>query len=283
MTDDVDDVSAVVAQLAVERAAPVVLYRASVAGDTVPVLYECLRTVGWCEHLNLVLVTGGGSVTVARQIALLLREFTGSLSILVPHQARSAGTLLCLSADELVLGPLAELGPIDSQMGSEAPPATGQPGTIATEDLRLFPEMARDWFGVDRPEDRLQVLALVAQRLFPTSLSAFYRFDKLVRCSAEELLALHLVSEEQEGLRANIVTRLVEGCYSHDSVLCRGDVRTLGLPVVDATPLEETLIWALAGAGAAATGEAVPGGAAEPMIVGAGFVAHLTTEGWQTE
>jgi Serine dehydrogenase proteinase len=239
------DVSGLLEQLQQRRGRPAVFFHSPLTDDTVPILYGCLKRAGRRAGLDLVLSTVGGSITSTRQIAMLVREFTDSLSILVPYRARSAGTLLCLSADELVLGPLAELGPIDSIMGSQGAPAPDTPGTISAEDIRAFRSMAEDWFGIERAEDRLQVLALLAARIFPTSLSSFYRFDKLVREVAAELLEFWLAGAGHEADRNRIVDRLVSGYHSHDVVLTRRDVRALGLPAVDADPAEEELLWSL--------------------------------------
>ncbi|HEV2888000.1 MAG TPA: hypothetical protein VGX49_13885, partial [Jatrophihabitans sp.] len=222
-----------------------ILFHSLITDDTVPILYDCLRRSGHTDRTDLVLSTVGGAIPSTRQVAMLVREFTDELSILVPYRARSAGTLLCLSADELVLGPLAELGPIDSLMGSDGAPATDTPGTISAEDIRAFRAMAEDWFGIERPEDRLQVLALLAARIFPTSLSSFYRFDKLIREVAAELLSFQLPGEHRQAERNAVVDRLVSGYHSHDAVISRRDARTLGLRAVDASPAEEELLWSL--------------------------------------
>jgi hypothetical protein len=226
------------------RGNPVVLYHWAIAEDAVPVLYECLRKRGRTDRMDLVLSTVGGSVSSARQIALLLREYTERLTILVPYQARSSGTLLCLSADELVLGPMSQLGPIDSQVGPAGSPPPDAPGMISAEDIRSFRQMAKDWFGVEREEDRLQVLALVAQRIFPTSLTSFYRFDKLVRQIADELLAYQL-PEADASTRQRVVNKLVAEYFAHEQVLSYGDVRDLGLRVRKTSIQEEKLLWDL--------------------------------------
>lgn len=226
------------------RGNPTIFYASSLADDGLRVLYECLRKTGRTDRLDLVLSTGGGSVSTARQIALLLREYSGHLTILVPYRARSAGTLLCLSADTLVLGPMAELGPIDSQISSTGSAPPDASGMISAEDIRAFRDMAEDWFGVSRAEDRLQVLALMAQRIFPTSLSSFYRFDKLVRQIAGELLA-HQLPDAGVDTRKYIVDQLVRGYYAHDYVLSRAEAQDLGLAVHFASPKEEELLWDL--------------------------------------
>jgi hypothetical protein len=219
-----------------------ILFRGPIDHDTAAACYEHLRGIGRMPRLDLVLATTGGPATAARRLALLLHEYTDHLTILVPYRARSSGTLLCLAAHELVLGPLAELGPLDPQIAAAGPPQPGQPAVLSAEDLRAFRPMARDWFGVDRPEDRLQVLALVAQRVFPGTLGAFYRAEHLVRTIAAELLERQLPDAGAEA-RAAIVEQLVTGLYSHDDVITRGHARAMGLRVTYPDAEQEDLLW----------------------------------------
>jgi hypothetical protein len=226
------------------RKVPVILYDAPIHHDALPMVYECLRPLGPVPRLDLVLSTGGGEVAVARRLALLLREFTSHLTILVPYQARSAGTLLCLGANTLVLGPMAELGPIDAHIGAAGPPPPDAPGVISAEDVRTFRRMAEEWFGVTREKDRLHILALVAQRVFPTSLSSFYRADRLARQAAHELLCYQL-PESGEDVRQHIVNQLVGGYHAHNHIITRVEAQTLGLQVHFPSPREEVLLWDL--------------------------------------
>jgi Serine dehydrogenase proteinase len=279
MMPEIAELESLLARLQASRGNPVLLCHSMLASDLVPVLYRCVHRLGRGERLDLVLSTYGGAVTSTRQIALLLREFTDRLTILVPQRARSAGTLLCLAADELVLSPFAELGPLDANMGATEAQAPGTPGILSAEDIRAFPGMAHDWFGVQRPEDGLQLLAMLSQRIFPASLSAFYRQDKLIRQVAEELLAFQLPAEEQ--LRARIVDQLVSGYHAHDYVLTPRDAQRLGLRTAEAGPDEQELLWSIgrqlcrpelnrAGGGTTGDGPAVE---VAGIIASAGFLA----------
>lgn len=226
------------------RGNPAVVYQGRIDRQAPELLYELLRTRGQVPKLDLVLATTGGQVTAARRLALLLREFAKHLTVLVAYRARSAGTLLALAADELVLGPLAELGPLDAQFQSDGVTPPGAPGIISAEDVRAFSRLAEDWFGVARQEDRLQVLALVAQRIFPTTLAAFYRADRLTREVTGELLAQHL-PDADEAARAALVDRMVSGYHDHDYPITRADARRLGLRVTYASAQEEAILWEL--------------------------------------
>lgn len=76
------------------------------------------------KSLLLVLYSSGGDVGSAYLIGKLCREYTDeSFVVVVPRGAKSAATLLCCAADEIHMGSLSELGPIDPQI--EGLPALG--------------------------------------------------------------------------------------------------------------------------------------------------------------
>ena len=67
------------------------------------------------DPLDVVVSSPGGDIDAAYVIARELRRQGGHVTVYVPLTAKSAATLLCLAADELVLGSLGELGPLDAQ------------------------------------------------------------------------------------------------------------------------------------------------------------------------
>jgi hypothetical protein len=58
----------------------------------------------------------GGSASIAYKLFLSLQYRCRKLRMVVPDYAKSAATLLVLGADELFMGPAAELGPLDAQI-----------------------------------------------------------------------------------------------------------------------------------------------------------------------
>lgn len=65
--------------------------------------------------LDVLLYSNGGDIDAAYVMARELRKRFEHLAVFVPLMAKSAATLFCLVADELVLGDLGELGPLDAQ------------------------------------------------------------------------------------------------------------------------------------------------------------------------
>ena len=65
---------------------------------------------------TLILTTFGGDPHAAYRIARALRHHYKKLRIVVPSFCKSAGTLICISADELAIADTGELGPLDLQV-----------------------------------------------------------------------------------------------------------------------------------------------------------------------
>lgn len=68
------------------------------------------------DSLDVFITSNGGSAEASERIVRLLRGRFTSLRFLVPSNAYSAATLICFSGDEVVMGPLGTLGPIDPQI-----------------------------------------------------------------------------------------------------------------------------------------------------------------------
>lgn len=68
--------------------------------------------------VDVLIHSPGGYPDAAERIVGLLRGRFQQVSFLVPHSAYSAGTMLVLSGDEVILHPSATLGPIDPQLGN---------------------------------------------------------------------------------------------------------------------------------------------------------------------
>ena len=84
--------------------------------DTMP-FADLLYNVSPGEDVEIILHTLGGSVDAAEKLMRLVRSKVsdGEIYIVVPEYAKSAGTLMVLGADCVVMSDTSELGPIDPQ------------------------------------------------------------------------------------------------------------------------------------------------------------------------
>jgi hypothetical protein len=69
------------------------------------------------EHLDLWINSPGGSAQTAEKIVAACRAVCkGEFRVVVPNMAKSAATMTALCSDQIVMGYLSELGPIDPQI-----------------------------------------------------------------------------------------------------------------------------------------------------------------------
>jgi hypothetical protein len=87
----------------------------SIGATDIPPFVDLLHDVESGSSLDLLLHTPGGDVDQAERIVLLCRQRVGAAEfrVVVPDSAKSAGTLIAIAADEIVMGEPSELGPID--------------------------------------------------------------------------------------------------------------------------------------------------------------------------
>lgn len=80
------------------------------------------------KRLSVVLETNGGYVEVTERIADVFRKHYSIVDFIVPNCAYSAGTILCMSGDNIYMDYFSVLGPIDPQVEGQngnMVPATG--------------------------------------------------------------------------------------------------------------------------------------------------------------
>lgn len=106
-------------------------------------LYTALGRCDEAKPLLLILQSNGGDIAAAYFIGKLCRERTPDRFVVaVPRRAKSGATLICCGADELHMGSLSELGPIDPQF--EGVPALALKYSIEhlAELTRRYPSAA---------------------------------------------------------------------------------------------------------------------------------------------
>lgn len=97
------------------RGHPALLFQSGMIGARSMLLVQkVLRGKGF-PKLDVFLDSPGGSPDHAFRVATLIHDHAKEVTGVVPHYAKSACTLIALGMDELILGELGELGPLDTQ------------------------------------------------------------------------------------------------------------------------------------------------------------------------
>src|SRR5207253_9880947 len=123
--------------------------------------------------LDVFLVSNGGSGTVPWRLISLFREFAKSIGVLIPYRAYSAASLLALGADEIVMHPFAELGPIDPTVSNEFNPkedGTGRSLGISVEDVKAYVNFIKNTVGITHEDELIKAIEVLAKKVHPLAL-----------------------------------------------------------------------------------------------------------------
>ena len=242
-----------IAQLEEVRESRVVFYctgdrqgqGAQIAGDVLPILAAHLNRIRSTERLDLLIYSRGGDTLTGFALANSLREFAKEVNVLVPFRAHSCATLIALSADNIVAGPLAQLSPIDPTITTPRRPSNEQPDSaqleqMNVEDVAGYFALAREEAGLKADAHMATVFEHLAQQVNPVILGKVYRARTQIGMLATKLLALHSDNTEAN---ERIVSQLTRELLSHDYMISRREARNIGMSIVDAKPSEEELMW----------------------------------------
>lgn len=216
--------------------------QAQMADDAVRTLYEHVIAAGASSRIDLFLHSAGGSLDVPWRIATMLREAAPHVAVLVPYKALSAATLLCLAADEIVMGPKAELGPFDPQLTFQH--TTGRrvvDQQLGLEDVSAYLHFMRRRVGISDP---VALGAPLAEELPCTLLGEVERTRANVRTLARKLIALRATRCDAAAVGA-VVRSLAGWSRQHGHAIVRAEARELGLPVVEPPAALARDLWAL--------------------------------------
>jgi hypothetical protein len=223
-----------------------------IASDCHSLVFNHLRQIGTSEEIDLFLYTPGGVTVAGWGLVHLIREFCKKFVVLVPFRAWSCGTLICLGADEIVMGRLGQLGPIDPSTNTPFnPPVPGfAPAPhhtlpVNVEDIVSFIDLAKKEIGLKSDSGRVAALNNLSKinPYAPLAVGAAHRIRPQIVKLATGLLRLHMGKQRRQIDR--IVDVLAKKLGSHDYLIGRKEAKEIGLKVTD-SPIElENLMWDL--------------------------------------
>jgi hypothetical protein len=200
--------------------------------DVIDFFVNHLDRIGVTKKISLILYTRGGNTLAAWSLANLIRSFCDELEVIIPSKAHSAGTLMALAADRIVMTKQAALGPIDPSVTTPlnpqiegAAPQVRVP--INVENVNAFLDFARDSLGSDA--DLTSVFLHLADRIHPVVLGQAHRSRTQIRMLARSLMTGHMNDDAKVD---KILGFLCSESGSHDYTINRREAKqALGLPV----------------------------------------------------
>jgi len=222
-----------------------------IADDAIPLFYNILKKIKKVENLDIFLYSRGGNIVTPWRLVNLLREYSNKLSVLIPFRAHSAATLIALGADEIIMGPLGELSPIDPSIMTPFNPRSdltkNKPIPISVEDLINYFDLAREELEINEQSNLVEIFKKLVDKIDPIALGRVYRTYIQIREMASRLMELSKYDNAKE--RNNIVELLTKKLYSHEYIVARREAKNYGLKIIYAESKEaseiEDLMWLL--------------------------------------
>jgi hypothetical protein len=204
-----------------------------ISNDAVDLFGDHLDELFPTKKISLILYTLGGNTMAAWNLVNMLRMFCDELEMIIPNKARSAGTLMCLGADKIIMTKQATLGPIDPSLTGPLNPqipgaALDARAPVSVEAVKGYIEMAKRDFGVKEGADMSRVLIDLAARVHPLVLGAIFRSRSQIQFLASELLKSQVKDTTKT---KKIIDFLCSESGSHDYTINRREAKALGLTV----------------------------------------------------
>ena len=199
--------------------------------DIIDLFVDHLDAIGPVDRISLILYTSGGMTSTAWNLVNLLHMFCEDLEVIVPGKCMSAGTLITLGANQIIMTKQATLGPIDPSLQHPlGPPIQGASpdarAPVSVEAVRGYLAAIKDCEAGEGFEG--QALLDLSNKVHPLVLGQIFRARQQIRDLAKRLLTK--CNHEQEELE-KIIDFLCSDSGSHDYTINRREARELGLNV----------------------------------------------------
>jgi hypothetical protein len=219
-----------------------------VAEDIIPIFAKHLEKIGKQDKISLFLYTRGGDMITPIRLIKLMRSYADEIEMIIPYRAHSAGTLISIGADKIVMGRLGELSPVDPSTGHpfnpENPLNQKQKMEISVEDLNSYFLLAKEKAGV-KDEQMVNVFEDLTAKIHPLSLGNAYRATRMAKQITEKLLLMHFDKTDDKEKIESIVKEITGDICIHGYPITRDEADSLGLNMVEPdTELEKTM-WEL--------------------------------------
>jgi hypothetical protein len=162
--------------------------------------------------------------------------------VIVPYVAFSAATILALGADEIVMHPYSNLGPVDPQLHfyKQSPSGNVQQIQSSTEDFRNYLEFVRTDTGITDQNFLASALSSLTEEVGALIIGSAKRNQQLSLSLSSKMLQTHL---KDQHLADNIAKTLNSSYYHHAYAVGRKEAKELGLKIVNPEPEIEGLMW----------------------------------------
>jgi hypothetical protein len=218
---------------------------AQMSRDTIPLIIEQINKVPQDKkEIDFLIISNGGDPITALRIINILRERFDKISVIVPYVAYSAATILALGADEILMHPYSNLGPVDPQMSILRPNVFGQREQVqfSSEDIRNYVEFIRSDVGITDQAQLITAFNSLATDVGPINIGSSKRNQQLSVSLSTKMLETHLKDKTKA---SSIAQALNISYYHHGYAVGRKEANEIGLNVKSPEKELEDIMWAI--------------------------------------
>lgn len=202
-----------------------------ISPEIIDLFVDHLDEVGPTKKISLLLYTNGGDTAAAWRLVNLLHTFCDELEVIITAKALSAGTLISLGANKIVMTKQAALGPIDPSINHPLNPlipnAPHVKAPVSVEAIRGYLDAATS-LGIKDSSSLTHLLVDLSNKVHPLVLGQIFRSRDQIRFLAKKLLKRQMEDEQKT---KEIIDFLCAESGSHDYTINRREARDLGLNV----------------------------------------------------
>ena len=205
----------------------------TIAQDCIDPFIDLLENIGPTKRISLILHTDGGQTLAAWRLVNLIRMFCDELEVMVPMKALSAGTLIAIGANRVIMTKQAALGPIDPSVNHPLNPQAILSGQskqvpVSVESVRGYLDAARDELKIQGEKALTSVLLNLTGHIHPLVLGEIFRSQAQIRFLAKKLLPRQVSDNDKI---ESIIDFLCADSGSHDYAIDRREAAELGLNI----------------------------------------------------
>ncbi len=205
-----------------------------IAPDILSLFTEHLDKIGDTSKISLLIYTRGGNTLSAWTLVNLIRNFCKDFEVIIPFNCHSAGTLIALGANRIVMTKQATLGPIDPSVNGPLNPAMpGVPNPnarvpVSVEFVDAYLQMAKKELGIKDQPSLSNILTDLTKHIHPLTLGQVYKSKSQIQMLAEKLLEHQKIDKDN---KQKIIKFLCSESGSHDYTIHRTEAMSIGLEI----------------------------------------------------
>jgi hypothetical protein len=214
--------------------------RGSVCHDDVLALYEVLEKIGVQDKIYLFIKSSGGNGQASLRIVNLLRQYCNEIIAVIPLECASAATMITLGANQIQMGPMAYLTPVDTSLTHALSPLDRDNDRVSVS-LDELTRVVRLW-QAQNGESRQNPYQELFQHVHPLVIGAVDRAESLSIMLCKELLAYHIKDDSEAEKIANTLNAKYP---SHGYPILYEEAKRIGLKVNRLEPEINSLLLEL--------------------------------------